>query len=101
MTGLKLTSLMVILSTTEAIAPVTNIPFVEYGAMGLCAFMVWQMWKMIERREMALAAKDIQIQRIATEMIMACTALAKVMESKPCLQGQVPPVHFEVDAQKE
>jgi len=101
MTSIKLLSLAVILCTTEAVAPMTNIPFVEYGAMGLCAFMVWQMWRMIERREQALAAKDAQIQHIATEMITACNALAKAMEDKPCLHGQVPEVHFESEQNNE
>jgi hypothetical protein len=90
MTGLKISSLLVLLCTAETLTPIPGIPFVEYGAMGLCAFMVWQMWKMIERREQALAAKDAQIQKIATEMITACNALAKAMEEKPCLHGQVP-----------
>ena len=65
-------------ASVDAAEPMMGIPFEKFGAYGLAAFCVWQMWLMIQRREKALADKDAQVNRMLT-----------IMEQKPCLHGQV------------
>lgn len=78
MTGIKITSMCAILAATDAINPALSIPYEQFTAMGLSAFCVWQMWKMIQRREERLEEKDSQVNK-----------LISVMEQRPCLHGHI------------
>lgn len=82
MTGIKVASMTCILSATDALNPVFGLPFEQVGAMTLSAFCVWQMWKLISR-------KDDQINR-----------LISVMEKRPCLQGHLPEIPADDNNQK-
>ena len=77
MTGIKIASMTCILSAVDAVNPALGLPFEQVGAMTLAAFCVWQMWKLISR-------KDDQINR-----------LISVMEKRPCLQGHLPEIKEE------
>lgn len=79
MTGIKIASMIGVLSATDSMNPVLGLPFEQITAMGLSAFCVWQMWQLIQRREKALADKDNQVNRLIT-----------AMEQRPCLHGQTP-----------
>jgi len=79
MTGIKLASTGCFLAVADAIDPMLNLPYEKFGAYALAAFCVWQMWQMIQRNEKRFADKDNQINRMLT-----------IMESKPCLHGQIP-----------
>lgn len=79
MLGIKVCSAMVFLAAADVSSPLTDTAWEKFGAYGLAAFCVYQMWNMIQRREIALKEKDNQINRMIT-----------VMEQKPCLHGQLP-----------
>ena len=78
----------------EPIEKITNVPFVQYGALGLCGFMVYFLCKHISKMHADHKAERKtlmdQVLNISIKAVEIQSTLVNEIRNKPCiLEGDV------------
>ncbi len=59
----------------------------QFGGLGLAAFMVWTQWKGVQAKDRELDRRNRRDQEMITENTRAMEALKRAMDDRPCLHG--------------
>jgi hypothetical protein len=74
-------------------APGMPASVLQFGALGLCAYMVWrlhahqrELLEVIRRKDALLDRRGEELSALAKQNIAACYRLADLLEDRPCLR---------------